>query len=125
MIVTAELSKYNVNGLKGSIRLKGLMLIYFTTFFQWLEDKSYSLEKTMNGLDKNLETDKYELQNTKQLNLYYSDLLDSSSLNMLINKIQPDEIYNFADQDNVSWSKDIPLYSYSTTTLAVIQIYEF
>ena len=25
MIVTAELSKYNVNGIKGSIRLKGLL----------------------------------------------------------------------------------------------------
>ena len=55
MIVTAELSKYNVNGLKGTIRLKGLMLVYFTTFFQWLSDKSISLEKTMTSLDKNLD----------------------------------------------------------------------
>ena len=54
MIVTAELSKYNVNGLKGSIRLKGLMLVYFTTFFQWLDDKTPSLEKTMTRLDDNL-----------------------------------------------------------------------
>ena len=55
MIVTAELSKYNVNGFKGSVRLKGLMLVYFSTFFQWLDDKTSSLEKTMKGLDKNLE----------------------------------------------------------------------
>jgi hypothetical protein len=55
MIVTAELSKFNVNGLKGSIKLKGLMLVYFTTFFQWLDDKSPSLEKTMTDLDKNLD----------------------------------------------------------------------
>ena len=53
------------------------------------------------------------------------DMLDSVSINSVINRIQPDEIYNFADQDNVSWSRDIPLYSYSTTTLAVIQIFEF
>jgi len=55
MIVTAELSKYNVNGLKGNFRLKGLMLVYFVTFFQWVNDKTSSLEKTMTGLDKNLD----------------------------------------------------------------------
>ena len=55
MIITAELAKYNVNGLKGSIRLKGLMVVYFATFFQWLEDKTTSLERTMTQLDKNLD----------------------------------------------------------------------
>tara|TARA_Y100001970_G_scaffold288248_1_gene415027 strand:+ start:5255 stop:5800 length:546 start_codon:yes stop_codon:yes gene_type:complete len=55
MIITAELSKYNVNGLKGTIRLKGLMIIYFVTFFSWIEDKTSSLEKTMTELDKNLD----------------------------------------------------------------------
>ena len=54
MIVTAELSKYNVNGLKGTIRVKGLMAVYFLTFFQWIDDKTPSLEKTMTVLDKNL-----------------------------------------------------------------------
>ena len=54
MIVTAELSKYNVNGLKGTIILKGLMIVYFVTFFQWIDDKNSSLEKTMTELDKNL-----------------------------------------------------------------------
>ena len=55
MIITAELSKYKVNGLKGTIRLKGLMLIYFITFFQWMDEKDSSLEKTMTALDKNLD----------------------------------------------------------------------
>jgi len=55
MIITAELSKYNVNGLKGTIKLKGLMLLYFMTFFQWLDDKNSSLEKTMSALDKYLD----------------------------------------------------------------------
>lgn len=55
MIVTAELSKYNVNGVKGAIRLKGLLIIYFITFFQWIDDKNSSLEKTMTALDKNLD----------------------------------------------------------------------
>ena len=55
MIVTAEISRYNINGLKGAIRLKGLMIIYFFTFFKWMEDKTLSLEKTMTELDKNLD----------------------------------------------------------------------
>ena len=55
MIVTAEISRYNINGLKGTVRLKGLMIIYFFTFFKWMEDKTLSLEKTMTELDKNLD----------------------------------------------------------------------
>ena len=55
MIVTAELAKFNVNGLSGSIRLKGLFIVYFITFFTWVDDKTDSLETTMNALDKNLD----------------------------------------------------------------------
>ena len=55
MIVTAELAKYNVNGLKGTMRLKGLILVYFATSFQWMSDKNHTLEKTMTELDKNLD----------------------------------------------------------------------
>ena len=35
-------------------------------------------------------------QSSGQLNLYYSDLLDSSSLNSLINNILPDEVFDNA-----------------------------
>ena len=59
MIVTAELAKFNVNGLKGSIRLKGLFFVYFATFYSWIDDKTSSLEKTMTT-DKNLDqTEKF------------------------------------------------------------------
>ena len=36
MIVTAELAKFNVNGLKGSIRLKGLFLFILQHFIHGL-----------------------------------------------------------------------------------------
>ena len=55
MIVTAELANFNVNGLKGSLRLKGLFIIYLLTFHTWVGDNTLSLEKTMNALDKNLD----------------------------------------------------------------------
>ena len=54
MIISAELATFNVNGFKGTIRLKGLIIVYFATFFVWLEDNTASLEKTMMALDKNL-----------------------------------------------------------------------
>ena len=44
-----------------------------------------------------------------QLQLYYSDLLDSSSLNNLVKGIQPDEIYNLAAQSHVAVSFKNPL----------------
>ena len=56
--------------------------------------------------------------------LHRGDLLDSVSLNNVINKVQPDEIYNFADQDHVGWSYEIPTYSFRTTALSVIEILE-
>ena len=52
---------------------------------------------------------KYE--NTNQLNLYYSDLLDSSSLSNLVNLIEPDEIYNLAAQSHVAVSFKNPVYT--------------
>ena len=51
-------------------------------------------------------------------------LLDFTSIERIIRKIQPDEIYNFADQDHVRWSFDIPLYSFDVTGNAVVKILE-
>jgi len=84
------------------------------------------VRKSATGNTKNIN---HILNNHKIFNKSFfiekGDLLDSLSINNIINKVQPDEIYNFADQDHVGWSRDIPIYSYTTTTLAVIQIFEF
>ena len=56
--------------------------------------------------------------------LHKGDLLDFVSLNHVINKVEPNEIYNFADQDHVGWSYEIPSYSFKTTALSVIEILE-
>ena len=56
--------------------------------------------------------------------LHKGDLLDTVSLNNIINEINPKEIYNFADQDHVGWSYEIPSYSFKTTALSVIEILE-
>ncbi len=59
-----------------------------------------------------------------KLSLYYSDLLDSSSLNNLINTILPDEIYNLAAQSHVAVSFKNPLYTTQTSTVGPLTILE-
>jgi GDPmannose 4,6-dehydratase len=59
-----------------------------------------------------------------QLTLYYSDLLDSSSLNNLINNIQPEQIYNLAAQSHVAVSFKNPLYTTQTSTIGPLTLLE-
>lgn len=47
----------------------------------------------------------------KKLFLHYGDVTDTSNLNRLIEKIQPDEIYNLAAQSHVKVSFEIPEYT--------------
>ena len=60
----------------------------------------------------------------ESLKLYYSDLLDSSSLNNLINNIEPDEIYNLAAQSHVAVSFKNPMYTISSGNQGTISILE-
>ena len=59
-----------------------------------------------------------------RLYLHYSDLLDSASISSLIQKIQPDEIYNLAAQSHVAVSFENPIYSTQTSNLGSISILE-
>ena len=59
-----------------------------------------------------------------QLNLHYSDLLDSSSITNLINKINPDVVYNLAAQSHVSVSFVNPIFTTQIGTLGSISILE-
>jgi GDPmannose 4,6-dehydratase len=63
-------------------------------------------------------------QSSGQLHLYYSDLLDSSSLNSLINNILPDEVYNLAAQSHVSVSFKNPIFTTQTGTLGSLSLLE-
>ena len=58
------------------------------------------------------------------MSLYYSDLLDASSLSTLINKIEPDELYNLAAQSHVAVSFKNAFYSISTSTLGPTTLLE-
>jgi len=47
----------------------------------------------------------------EKLFLHYGDLTDSSNLNRLIERVQPDEIYNLAAQSHVKVSFEVPEYT--------------
>ena len=58
----------------------------------------------------------------KNFKLIQGDILDFISIENILRKIQPNEIYNFADQDHVRWSLQIPFYSFDVTAKSVFNI---
>jgi GDPmannose 4,6-dehydratase len=58
----------------------------------------------------------------KKLFLHYGDLTDSSNLNRLIEKIQPDEIYNLAAQSHVQVSFEVPEYTAEADATGTLRI---
>ena len=59
-----------------------------------------------------------------RISVYYGDLLDQSSMERLLDQIQPDEIYNLAAQSHVRISYDIPQFTIQSNALGVINILE-
>jgi GDPmannose 4,6-dehydratase len=57
----------------------------------------------------------------KTLFLHYGDLIDASSLNRLLEKIEPDEIYNLAAQSHVKVSFDVPDYTAQVDALGTLR----
>ena len=57
-----------------------------------------------------------------RLFLHYGDITDSSNINRLIEKIQPDEIYNLAAQSHVGVSFDSPEYTAEATGVSTLRI---
>jgi GDPmannose 4,6-dehydratase len=59
-----------------------------------------------------------------QITLHYADLTDLSSLISVLQKTQPDEIYNLAAQSHVRISFDQPIYTANVTGLGTLNILE-
>ncbi|MGB9181387.1 MAG: GDP-mannose 4,6-dehydratase [Pyrinomonadaceae bacterium] len=59
-----------------------------------------------------------------RLRMFYGDLNDSSSLNMILRNTQPDEIYNLGAQSHVRVSFDVPEYTGEVTGLGTVRILE-
>jgi GDPmannose 4,6-dehydratase len=60
----------------------------------------------------------------RKLILHYGDLNDASSLNVLLQKVKPEEIYNLGAQSHVRVSFDVPEYTAEVTALGALRILE-
>ncbi len=78
------------------------------------------IRKSSNRNYNNLKT----FINHKNFKIVHGDLLDIFSIEKTIKDIRPDEIYNFADQDHVRWSYQLPTYSFDVTASSVLKILE-
>lgn len=82
--------------------------------------KGYEVHGTLRR-SSNFNTERIDLIFDK-IKTYHSDLTDSSSLNRLIEKIQPDEIYNLGAQSHVMVSFDIPEYTAETDAIGTLRL---
>jgi len=58
----------------------------------------------------------------RNLVLHYGDLTDSSNLNSILSKVQPDEIYNLAAQSHVKVSFDMPEYTADVDGVGTLRV---
>ena len=99
-----------VTGQDGSFMAKYLMEKKYQVHGLVRKSATGNLKNIKNFLDK------------KNFFIHHGDLLDLISIENIIRKTKPDEIYNFADQDHVKWSFEIPSYSFDVTGAAVVKI---
>jgi len=101
-----------VTGQDGSFMARFLLRKNFTVYGL--------IRKSSTGNTKNI----FDIMEKKNFHILHGDLLDLISIENVIKKVKPDEIYNFADQDHVRWSFEIPSYSFDVTGSSVLKILE-
>ncbi len=85
----------------------------------------HGVKRRSSSLNTKRIDDLYEdFHEAKNFFLHYGDLTDGQSINHLINKIDPSEIYNLAAQSHVAVSFELPEYSMMTNSLGVLKILE-
>ncbi len=91
---------------------------------EFLLEKGY----VVHGLERRSSIDRHErvehLIRNKNFQLHYGDLSDSLSIERIIGKIQPDEIYNLAAQSHVQVSFDVPEYTADVDAVGTLRILE-
>jgi GDPmannose 4,6-dehydratase len=63
-------------------------------------------------------------EGSPRLLLHHGDMIDSAALTRIIQKTQPDEIYNLAAQSDVAVSFEEPVYTAETDALGVLRLLE-
>ena len=85
----------------------------------------HGVKRRSSSLNTDRIDDIYEdVHDAKNFFLHYGDLTDGQSINQLINKIKPTEIYNLAAQSHVAVSFELPEYTMMTNALGTLKILE-
>jgi len=91
---------------------------------EFLLDKGYEVHGTLKR-NSVAENQTARLDNIfNQIKLHYADLTDLSSLISVIQKTNPDEIYNLAAQSHVRISFDQPIYTANVTGIGTLNLLE-
>lgn len=90
-----------------------------------LLNKGYEVHGTLkrNSVAEN-QTARIKVYDDIKDNLTYADMTDLASLNRVIAKVQPDEIYNLAAQSHVRISFDQPVYTANTVGIGTLNLLE-
>jgi GDPmannose 4,6-dehydratase len=91
---------------------------------EFLLEKGYSVY----GLERRSSIDRQErikhLLDNSNFHLHYGDLSDSLSIERVISKIKPSEIYNLAAQSHVQVSFEVPEYTADIDAIGMLRILE-
>lgn len=87
--------------------------------------KGYEVHGTLkrNSVAEN-QTARIKVYDEIKDNLTYADMTDLASLNRVLAKVQPDEIYNLAAQSHVRISFDQPVYTANTVGIGTLNLLE-
>jgi len=93
---------------------------------EFLVDKGYDVWGTVkrNSVSETQSNRIDFLREKNKINLEYADLTDMASLTKVLQKCQPDEIYNLAAQSHVRISFDQPIYTSNVTGLGTLNLLE-
>lgn len=91
---------------------------------EFLLDKGYDVHGIIRRSSVDYRERIAHLEGIDHFHLHYGDLSDSMGIIGVINKIQPDEIYNLAAQSHVQVSFDSPEYTADIDAIGVLRILE-
>jgi GDPmannose 4,6-dehydratase len=93
---------------------------------EFLLDKDYEVWGVVkrNSVSETQSSRIEHLRKNERINLEYADLTDMASLVRVLQKVQPDEIYNLAAQSHVRISFDQPIYTANATGMGTLNLLE-
>ena len=97
---------------------------YLSEFLLKKKYKVHGVKRRSSSINTERVDHIFENKKEKNFFLHYGDLTDSLSIQSIINKVKPDEIYNLAAQSHVAVSFQVPEYTADVVALGSLRILE-